>query len=101
MVTDKLEQIKNRWIEIQEQLSDPEIVSDQKRYQRMMKEYKDMGNVVEVYDQYQLVLANIDSNKAILQTEKDEEFRDMAKQDLDELATKKDELEEEIRLLLI
>lgn len=101
MVTDKLEQIKNRWLTIQEQLSDPEVVVDQKRYSKLSKEYKDLGDVVRVYDQYMLVLANIDNNKKLLNTEKDEEFREMAKLDLDELQEKKVQLEEDIRLLLI
>ncbi|MDX2002930.1 MAG: peptide chain release factor 1 [Chitinophagales bacterium] len=98
---DKLEQIKARWIEVQERLSDPEIVADQKRFSQFSKEYKDLGGIVQVYDIYKNVVDNIASNKEILRTEKDEDFREMAKQDLDELSRKKEELEEEIRILLI
>ena len=97
----KLESIKERWDEIALQLSDPELVSDMKRYTRLNKEYKDLERVVLAYRQYKDVLSNIDNNKRILNTEKDEDFREMTKADLEDLEMQKDQIEEDIKMLLI
>lgn len=98
---DKLQEIKNKWEDLEQQLSDPDVVSDQKRFMKISKEYKDLTDVVKAFDEYTNVLSNIQANKEILNTEKDEEFRDMAKADLEELEERKVAMEEEIRLLLI
>lgn len=98
---EKLEQIKNKWEDLELKLSDPDVVSDQSRFMKISKEYKDLTEIVKAYDTYRDVLSNIDANKEILNTEKDEEFREMAKMDLEELEEQKHELEEAIRLLLI
>jgi peptide chain release factor 1 len=98
---DKLEAIKERWQDVERELSSPDIMKDMKRFAQMNKEYKDLTKVVERYNVYANVMSNIDSNKEILSTEKDPEFREMAKEELDGLLKQQDELEEEIRLMLI
>jgi peptide chain release factor 1 len=98
---DKLEAIKERWQDVERELSSPDIMKDMKRFAQMNKEYKDLTKVVERYNVYANVMSNIDSNKEILATEKDAEFREMAKEELDDLLKQQDELEEEIRLMLI
>ncbi|RKR80664.1 peptide chain release factor 1 [Mucilaginibacter gracilis] len=98
---DKLEAIKERWQDVERELSSPDIMKDMKRFAQMNKEYKDLTKVVERYDVYANVMSNIDSNKEILATEKDVEFREMAKEELDGLLKQQEELEEEIRLMLI
>lgn len=98
---EKLEHLKNRYEDLELQLADPDVLSDQKKFKQVSKEYKDLKELVDAYHEYKDLLSNIQTNKDILKTEKDEEFRDMAKADLDELETRKAELEEEIRLLLI
>ena len=97
----KLEFIKDRWEEVGKKITDPEIIADMKQYVKLNKEYKDLEPIVNAYNNYKLTLENIESSKEILETEKDEEFRDMAKLELDELGDKKDQLEEEIKYLLI
>lgn len=98
---EKLEQIKNKWEDLELKLSDPDVVQDQKRFMQISKEYKDLTELVNAYHSYRDILSNITANKKILNTEKDEEFREMAKMDLEELEEKLEKLEEEIRLLLI
>ena len=98
---EKLEAINQRWKDVEAELSSPDVMSDMKRYAQLNKEYKDLQKVVDEYNIYRNIMSNIDTNKEILATEKDEEFREMAKMELDELLLKQDEKEEEIRLMLI
>ncbi|EOR93732.1 Peptide chain release factor 1 [Arcticibacter svalbardensis MN12-7] len=98
---DKLEAIKLRWEEVERELSDPATMNDMKRYAQLNKEYKDLGKIVDEYKIYKNVVSNIDANKEILSTEKDDEMREMAKMEMDELLEKKDEMESQIRLMLI
>jgi len=98
---EKLEAIFQRWKNVEAELSSPDAMADMKRFAQLNKEYKDLAKIVDEYNIYKNVISNIDSNKEILATEKDEEFRDMAKGELDELLTKQEELEETIRLMLI
>lgn len=97
----KLEAIKERFEEVGTLIVDPDVIADMKRYVKLNKEYKDLEQIVKTYEDYKNVLANIDNAKEILANEKDEEFREMAKLELDELTTRNDELEEEIKILLI
>jgi peptide chain release factor 1 len=98
---EKLELIFQRWKNVEAELSNPEVMQDMKRYAQLNKEYKDLAKIVDEYNIYRNIMSNIDSNKEILATEKDEEFREMAKSELDELITQRDEKEEQIRLMLI
>jgi len=98
---DKLEEIKKRWQEVGELINAPEVMNDMKRYIKLSKEYKDLEVIVKAYEEYKNVVDNISSSKEILANEKDEEFREMAKMELDELGAKKLVLEEKIKVLLI
>ncbi len=101
MLLEKLEAIYNRFKEVSQLITDPDIISDMKRYIQLNKEYKDLEEIVEAYKEYKNVMENISSSKAILNTEKDEEFREMAKLELEELQEKQLELEEKIKILLV
>src|SRR5687767_9989543 len=98
---DKLELIKKRWEETANLLSDPAITKDIKNYSRLSKEYKDLGLIVKAYEQYKEVLANISNTRHLLQTEKEEEFREMIKLEMEALNSKKEEIETHIKDLLI
>ncbi len=100
-ILDKLEVVKNRWEEISEQMNDPEVISDMKRYVKLNKDYKELEPLVTAYKEYKTILANIDSAKDILENEKDADFKEMAKDELDALTPSKEGLEEKIRMLLI
>jgi peptide chain release factor 1 len=101
MILERLEGVKSRFIEVGELLTQPDILSDMKKYVRLNKEYKDLLPIVESYERYKLALSNITSTKELLSTEKDEEMREMAKAELDELTSHIPEMEEEIKMLII
>ena len=98
---DKLEAIKERFEDVSQQLIQPDAMSDMKKYKALNKEYKDLEKIVIEYKKYQSLLSNIENAKQVISTEKDEEFREMAKEELDELLPQQDELEELIKNLLI
>tara|TARA_Y100000766_G_scaffold48184_1_gene38433 strand:- start:7339 stop:8409 length:1071 start_codon:yes stop_codon:yes gene_type:complete len=95
---DKLEAIKNRFDEVSKLIVDPNIISDMKQYIQLNKEYKDLQPIIEAYQEYKNILSNIENAKEML---KDDEMKEMAKTELDELTSKQEELEEEIKVLLI
>ena len=97
---DKLEAIKERHIYLEEQLSNPEIVSDMKKFTKTNKEYKDLKEIVDVYHTYKTLLGNIDTANEMLK-EDDKEMVEMAKMELEELNAEKIELEERVKVLLI
>ena len=97
---DKLEAIQERFYYLEERLSDPSIVSDQKVFAKTNKDYSSLREVVEVYKEYKEVLGNIDTAKEML-TEDDPDMKEMAKEELNELNPKKEELEEALKTLLI
>lgn len=98
---DKLAEINIRFEEVGEKLTLPDVVSDQKKFAELSKQYKDLEPIVKVYKEYKLVLENIASSKEILNDEDDPEMKEMAKLEIDELTTRKLEMDEEIKILLI
>jgi peptide chain release factor 1 len=100
-VLDKLAAIKRRWEEVEQKLSDPKIIGDMKEFKKFNKEYKDLTEVVNAYHDYKKVVENIEFNKSILVNEKDDEMREMAKLDLDELVPQKEKMEDDIRQMLV
>lgn len=98
---EKLEAIYKRYLEIEIQINDPGIMSDMKNYIKLSKDFKELQPVVEAYKKYNNILENIKSTRDIIYNEKDEEFRSMAKEELNELVKQQNDLEEEIRIMLI
>lgn len=97
----KLEGINIRYDQVSEQIVDPEVISDMDRYVKLNREYKELGEIVEVYKKYKDVIDNIAASKEIIANETDREFVDMAKMELDELLPLKDKMDEDIKVLLI
>jgi peptide chain release factor 1 len=98
---DKLEAIKQRFDEVAHLIVQPEAIADMKKYSALGKEYKELDKIVTQYKNLQDLLSNIDTAKKVLSTEKDPEFREMAKAELEELVPKKDALEALIKEMLI
>ena len=98
---DKLEEIKHRFEEVGQLIVQPDIVSDMKKYSQLNKEYKDLEKIVTKYDAFVEARSNLANAKEILSTEKDQEFREMAKAEIDELEPQIESLEEELKVLLI
>ena len=101
LILRKLEGVKTRFQEVSRQISKPGITSDMKRFIKLNKEYKDLEPVVEAYEQYKNILSNLRTAKEILSGDKDEEMREMAKAEIEELTARSVEMEERIKLLLL
>ena len=97
----KLKQIYERYLEVEGLLSSSDIMNDMKRYVQLNKEYKDLSPIIDAYQSYSNIISNIDSCRSILKDEKDDEMREMAKLELDDLLDQKDIMDEEIKVLLI
>jgi peptide chain release factor 1 len=98
---EQLEAIKERFEEVSQQIIQPEAVSDQKRFQKLSKEYKDLEKIVVQYQIYKKLLSDIDGAKDILTNERDEDLREMAKEELNDLQPKAIEAENLIKDMLI
>lgn len=97
---DKLEAIKGRFEEMTVALTNPEIVSDSRRFGAMSKEYRSLEKIVKAFEEYKRVLDDIEFNREALHSD-DNELRDLAKLETSSLQEKKEELESRIQQLLI
>lgn len=97
---DKLEAIQARFDKLGVALSNPEIVSDQKKYRDLSKEYRELEKIVDARKKYLKVLEALDFNKEVLNGD-DDEMRELAKEELPGLEKEKEDLEAHIRNLLI
>jgi peptide chain release factor 1 len=98
---DKLDDVESRFEEVQMQLQDPSIASDQARYRGLMKESASLTEIVAAYRRYRDVKSQVADTKHILENESDAELRQMAKDDMPALERERTELEERLKLLLI
>lgn len=97
---DKLTAIKERYQYLEELMADPDVINDLPRYKKISKEYKDLKPIVDIHKEYQELLGNIQTAREMLK-ERDEDMREMAREELDMLLPQRDEMEEEIKYLLI
>ena len=97
----KLEAIHFRFIEVGNLITDPDIIADMKRYVKLNKEYRDLEVLDQIYKTYSNLLSNLKSARELLESETDEEMREMAKMEISELDEKRPLLEEEIKVMLI
>ena len=97
----KLEAIHFRFIEVGNLITDPDIIADMKRYVKLNKEYRDLEILDETYKTYSNLLSNLKSARELLESETDEEMREMAKIEISEIDQKIPALEEEIKVMLI
>jgi len=101
LLTDKLNSISLRYKEISQQLADPKVIEDVQQFIKLNKEQKNLEPIVEISKEYVNALGNLASSKTMLNEEKDEDIRQMAKDEIDLLETQIPELEDKIRILLI
>jgi peptide chain release factor 1 len=97
----KLEAIHFRFIEVGNLITDPDIIADMKRYVKLNKEYRDLEVLDQTYKTYSNLLSNLKSARELLESETDDEMREMAKMEISELDEKRPILEEEIKVMLI
>ncbi|SHI94852.1 bacterial peptide chain release factor 1 (bRF-1) [Malonomonas rubra DSM 5091] len=95
-----LEDVVDRFREVEGLLSDPSVISDQKRYRELTKEHADLTEVVSVYGKYKQVCSDIEGNRELLQ-DSDPEMKELAKAELPELEEQQAQLEEELKVLML
>ena len=98
---DKLKVIRDKYLHLEEQLSDPGIASDPERSKKVNKEYKKLQPIIEAFGRYEKLLANLDSARAMLAAEKDLEMRQMAREEIEELGPQVEQIEDELKELLV
>ena len=98
---EKLKILEERFNELSKMLIQPDIISDQSKYIKISKEYKDLKTVVDKKNEYENVLANIDEAKEIIKNENDKEMIDLANQELNDAKNKISIIEEDLRKMLI
>lgn len=98
---DKLEKVKERYNEISELLNKPETANDQKEFRRLSKEYADLTEIVNAYDEYSKVKHQLEENKKLLYETNDSEMKELAAAEQEALQKRFDELEAEIKELLV
>ncbi|VAX28451.1 Peptide chain release factor 1 [hydrothermal vent metagenome] len=98
---DKLKEVKERFEQINERLSDPAIMSDQVKLIKLSKERSNLLDIVSAYDEYVDVVKNIEGNQEVIDAAEDKELTELAELELEELKARRTELEEKIKLLLI
>ena len=98
---DRLEDLVRRYEEIMNELSEPDVANDQNRFRSLMKEQSDLAPLVEAYQNYKKAKENLEEALMILDEESDEEMRELAKEEMNEAKSRIEELEEEMKILLL
>lgn len=98
---DKLQIVKQRFDEVSDLIIQPDIITDQKRYIKINKEYKDLSAVMKIAEEYKSLLNNIEEAKEIIADGSDEEMTEMAKMELEEATEQLPKLEDDIKFMLI
>lgn len=98
---EKIRIVKQRYDEVSDLIIQPDIISDQKKYAQLSKEYKDLGDVVKKGQEYESLLNNIEEAKEIISDGSDAEMVEMAKMEMDGAQSKLPKIEEEIKFMLI
>ena len=98
---EKLASIKQRYIDVEQKLSDPSVIADMKQFKKLNIEYRQLEPIIKIFEEYKKALDNIDSANEVLKTEKDRDFLDMAKEELEENRAIELKLADEIRIMLI
>ena len=97
-MTDKLTQIEKRYLEVEESLSDADVVSDMERYKALMKEYKELTPITEAFRAYKKCCADLEEAELLLK-EEDPELKELAAEQAEEARASKEKLTEELKLL--
>lgn len=97
---EKLEIIRDRYLNLEEQLSDPEVINDMERFMKVNKEYKSLEDFVKAYYTYKDILDNISTSKEMLKDD-DQDMRAMAQAELEDMEERLEELEQKIKIMLI
>ncbi len=101
IILQRLEGLRSKYDELQTQMTAPDAMTDMKRFVALNREYKELTPIIEASEKYRTALGNLQNAKDVFATEKDDEFREMAREEIATLEPALERLEEEIKLLLI
>jgi peptide chain release factor 1 len=98
---DKLEVADNRYEEINLKLSDPQVIANQEEYRKLMKEFSELGEIVEKYREYKKVKSDIAESRELLDSTLEKDFRELVQAEFDEAREKLEVIEGQLKLLLV
>ena len=98
---DRLEDLLIRYEEVMVELQEPDVANDAERFRRLMKEQSDLAPIVEAYKEYKQCKQNVEDSLMMLEEESDEEMRELAKEELNDSKARIEELERELKILLL
>lgn len=98
---DRLDDLLIRYEELMEELNSPDVAMDQSRFRKLMKEQSDLTPLVEAYKEYKKAKETVEDSLMLLEEETDEEMRELAKEELSDAKKRIDELEQELKILLL
>ena len=98
---DRLDDILIHYEEVMQELNEPNVTENQTRFRKLMKEQADLAPIVEVYKEYKQAKQDIEDSLALLEEENDEEMRELAKEELSDAKKRVEELEQELKILLL
>ncbi|WP_349673643.1 peptide chain release factor 1 [Lacrimispora sp.] len=98
---DRLDDILIHYEELMQELNNPSVAEDQNRFRKLMKEQADLADLVEAYTQYKKAKQTVEESVTLLEEESDEEMRDMAKEELSDAKKRIEQLEQELKILLL
>lgn len=97
----KFEAIQHRFEEVSQQITDPSVMSDMKRYVKLNQEYKRLDALVQAFREYRALVDNMEAGREILETESDAELREMAREEMEQTEKMLPEKEQKIKMLLV
>ncbi|MBN2659060.1 MAG: peptide chain release factor 1 [Spirochaetales bacterium] len=98
---DKLEKLHHRYSEVEKMISDPDVISNQKRYKELMMEYSDLKDIDNAYLEYKKMTEELADARDMIAEETDPEMKEMAKEEIKELERSAEDMEGKIKLLLV
>ena len=98
---EKVLSLQDKYQSLQDQLASPDVMSDMKRYVQLNKDYKQLEPIIKAGLEYKMMLDELASAKDILMNEKDDDLREMARDEINDIEPKLPEMEQNIKLLLI
>ena len=101
MLLEKLAFTENKYEELSAKISDPSVMANQAEWRKLCKEHAELEILVNVYREYKGVIDELEADKEMLEEEKDKEMRDMLQDEISELTSKQEELENKIQILLL
>ncbi|MEW6065852.1 peptide chain release factor 1 [Desulforamulus profundi] len=97
----KLQALEDKYVQLENQISDPEVMADRAKWQQLVKAHSDLGEMVDVFRQYKKAQADLQENKLMLEEKLEPDFREMVELEVEELAGKIEEYEKKLKILLL